>query len=139
MTVTIHAKAAAKMVAPPDVRCETEPIRVAEALIVLALVRCETERIHAAAMILFVPPGAMAAGHTDEAIHRVMVEDHTDEAILCAMGDPLPGSRPGLVLNATNQRSHVMARCVRFRASFESEAEYARQFDIRFHVPGDLA
>ena len=142
----IRAKAVAKTVAPAEAMAAkarfrvAEPIRAAAALGVPALVRCATEPIRVAAEIR----GVVRRADVTEADRTVVVNHHVTEAdrigaaIRCATGDLLRGSHHGSARNVANQQNHepnpVMDCCVRFPASCESVAEFARPFGIRFRA-----
>lgn len=144
----IRAKAVAKTVAPAEAMAAkarfrvAEPIRAAAALGVPALVRCATEPIRVAAEIRGVQPADVtAADRTVAAIHCAKEADRIGAEIRCATGDLLRGSHHGSARNVANQQSpvpnHEMDCCVRFPASCESAAEFARPFGIRFHAVDD--
>ena len=144
----IRAKAVAKTVAPAEAMAAkarfrvAEPIRAAAALGVPALVRCATEPIRVAAEIRGVQPADVtAADRTVAAIHCAKEADRIGAEIRCATGDLLRGSHHGSARNVANQQSpvpnHEMDCCVRFPASCESAAEFARPCGIRFHAVDD--
>ena len=139
-------KAAAKTVAPAEAMAAKARFRVAEPIRAEAaamVFRYATEPIHAAAEIRGVvrPADVKAADRTFVANHRAMVADRIGAEIRCATGDLLRGSRRGSARNVANQQSpvpnHEMDCCVRFPASCESAAEFARPCGIRFHAVDD--
>lgn len=135
VTAKIRAKAAAKKAVPAEAMAAKAHFHAAEALGVPVSARFWTEPIHAEAAIRGVRPAdAMAADRTVAATHCATVGARTVEAIRCAMGDLLRGSRHDLARSVTNHSNRAKAHCVRCPADCASEPESVRRFDIRFRA-----
>lgn len=124
--VTIHEKAAAKMVCPARVRCA----KAAAKMDVQALARFWTEPIRATVEAKkAVQPDAMAADrtgaefHCAKAVRSVEAFQHVTDDLL-----------PDLASNAACQQTHAMDCCARFPANSALEQESGQPFCIRFHV-----